>query len=89
MIPLESTRFGSTIYFWNLFDPDPGSSDWISDPITEPNLTESSMSYGNYMLKMKIDQENTLSMDAAVWIPFLDFIVDLFVFPSDSGYCIF
>ena len=80
MIPLESTRFGSTIYFWNLFDP---------DPITEPNLTESSMSYGNYMLKMKIDQENTLSRDAAVRIPFLYYTVNLFVFPSVRGYCIF
>ena len=80
MTPLESTRFGSTIYSWNLFDP---------DPITEPNLTESSMSYGNYMLKMKIDQENTLSWDSAVRIPFLDFIVDLFVFPSVHDYCIF
>ena len=73
MIPLESTRFGSTIYFWNLFDPDPYTAN----------------SYGNYMLKMKIDQENTLSRDAAVWIPFLQYTVDLFVFPSVRGYCIF
>ena len=41
------------------------------------------------MLKIKIDEENILSWDTAVQIPFLEESESFIIFPSLPDYCIF